>query len=272
MSKFQKWLDSTRGVDKLFGMANTTVQVATLIFVVVFTMLQIRYTPPFNLIQALDGKGVISFTLALYYYAWVLAQPIEMKMSRTVYVANLERDKIPKEMYFAIPTVVIVGAILFFVQSNEQYLAAVLTLFFVVDVGFWKTVTNLTYRYEKKSEKLYKRERSYAGLVQLRYYVRSYLRGRWQYSRYVIRAMLLILLDVTAYFDTTRHVIAEAVHGALEQISEAKAFDLMFAVLFFIYIVIGEGWVWTMRLRARRMILLVDDLRQNYKLSIARKR
>ena len=67
--------------------------------------------------------------------------------------------------------------------------------------------------------------------------------------------------------DSVRQFISAEVHNLLPEISREKALDLIPGALFLTYILVGEGWVWTMRFRTRRTILFIDELDTQYKIS-----
>jgi hypothetical protein len=256
-----------RGIDSLFGWSQLLVTGVGWIFAGIFTYLQLQKYSFLTVVQSIQGQTLIHIALLLYYYAWILAQPLEVQMSRAVYISDPDRGKIPASLFSLIPILLILGAVLFIVQENERYLSAAFTAFFIIDVVFWLNIVRLARRYEAASARIYEKDGLDAQLAQLRCYVRSYLRGTWQYFRYATLAFILLLFNILVHVDSVRQFISAKVHNLVPEISGEKALDLIPGALFLTYILVGEGWVWTMRFRTRRTILIIDELDTQYKIS-----
>lgn len=271
-SRFDKQLDEVRGVESLFGWVRVLVTGAGFAFGLVFTWLQLQKYSLLSAVHLLDGQTLIRISLIVYYYAWVLAQTVEVQMSRTVYVADPNRGKVPLPLFFVIPTLIGLGILLFVVQDNPKYLSVVFSAFFVVDLALFLNVRRLAPKYEAASAKIYEAERAHARLVQLRYYVRAYLRGQWQYYRFAVMAFVLILFNICVHIDFIHQQLASEIQKIVPTISSEKSLVLIPGCLFACYIAIAEGWMWSMRMRARRTLLIVDELRTQYKVSLQKRR
>src|SRR5690242_19138610 len=94
-SKFDDQLDQFRRIDALFGWVRVLVTGAGLGFGLVFTWFQLQKYSFASVVQLVDGQALIHVALTAYYYAWVAAQSVEVQMSRTVYIADPNRGKIP---------------------------------------------------------------------------------------------------------------------------------------------------------------------------------
>jgi hypothetical protein len=258
-------VDEARRIEILFGWSRVLVTGVGWTFGGLFTYLQLRKYSLFGFVQPIEGQTLIHIALILYYYAWILAQPLEVQMSRTVYIADPNRGKIPVSLFFLIPMLVALGMLLFLVQDNESHLSMAFTAFFIIDLGFWLNIARLAPKFEAASAKIYESEHLDAQLAQLRYYVRSYLRGRWQCFRFATLALILLLIDISVNLDAVRQYVSIEINDLVPDISKQKALSLIPGSLFLSYIVIGESWVWTMRLRTRRALLIIDDLRSQYR-------
>jgi hypothetical protein len=263
-------LDKFREIDALFAKARQLVTAVGYTFGGLFTYLQLQKYAFAEIVQSLHGQALIHIALILYYYAWILAQPLEVQMSRTVYIADPNRGKIPTPLILVLPILIIVGIVLFVVQENERHLSIAFTVFFIFDVTLWINIARLALKYERASAKIYEAEKFDSGLVQLRCYVRSYLNGNWQYYRFATLAFILILFDASVHVDALRQYVSMIVNNAIPDVPKEKVLDLMPGSLFLSYILVGEGWVWTMRLRTRRTLLIVDELRLQYNVLLQR--
>jgi hypothetical protein len=256
-----------RNIDSLFGWSQLLVTGVGWIFASVFTYLQLQKYSLLSVVQSIEGQTLIHIALLLYYYAWILAQPLEVQMSRAVYISDPNRGKIPASLFLLIPILLFLGVVLFVVQENERYLSVAFTAFFIIDVTFWLNIVRLAQRYQAASARIYEKEGLDAQLAQLRCYVRSYLGGTWQYFRFATLAFILLLFDVLVHVDAVRQFVSAAVHNLVPEISREKALGLLPGALFLTYILVGEAWVWTMRVRTRRTILVIDELDTQYRIS-----
>jgi hypothetical protein len=166
-----------RKVEALFGWSQVLVTGIGWIFAGVFTYLQLQKYSLLDVVHLLQGQTLIHIALLLYYYAWILAQPFEVQMSRAVYIADPGQGKPPPSLFFLIPILLVLGVILFLVQENERYLSIAFTVFYIFDLGLWLNIARLARVYEKASAEIYENEHLDAQLAQLHCYVRSYLRG-----------------------------------------------------------------------------------------------
>jgi hypothetical protein len=194
VSKLEDPLDKLRSIDALFGKARLLVTAVGWMFGGLFTYLQLQKYSLAEAVQSLEGQAFIHIALLLYYYAWILAQPLEIQMSRIAYIADPNRGKIPTSLILVLPMLIFVGIVLFVVQENTRYLSIAFTAFFIFDLILWVNIARLALKFEKASAKIYEAEKFESGLVQLRCYVRSYLNGSWQYYRFATLAFVLVFI------------------------------------------------------------------------------
>lgn len=268
VSKLEDPLDKFRSIDALFGKARLLVTAVGWTFGGLFTYLQLQKYSLAEVVQSLEGQALIHIALLLYYYAWILAQPLEIQMSRIAYIADPNRGKIPTSLILVLPMLIFVGIVLFVVQESTRYLSIAFTVFFIFDFILWVNIARLALKFEKASAKIYEAEKFESGLVQLRCYVRSYLNGSWQYYRFATLTFVLVLFDTSVHVSILRQYISTIAQNVVPDVSPDKVVGLIPGCLFLSYIIIGEGWVWTMRLRTRRTMLIIDDLRQRYNISL----
>lgn len=268
VSKLEDPLDKFRSIDALFGKARLLVTAVGWTFGGLFTYLQLQKYSLAEVVRSLEGQALIHIALLLYYYAWILAQPLEIQMSRIAYIADPNRGKIPTSLILVLPMLIFVGIVLFVVQESTRYLSIAFTVFFIFDFILWVNIARLALKFEKASAKIYEAEKFESGLVQLRCYVRSYLNGSWQYYRFATLAFVLVLFDTSVHVSILRQYISTIAQNVVPDVSPDKVVGLIPGCLFLSYIIIGEGWVWTMRLRTRRTMLIIDDLRQRYNISL----
>lgn len=252
-------------VDELFDKAILFVKIVGAIFASAFIWIQLSQIPVFSIFRMLDGQSLIHIALIIYYNCWIFAQPIEIRMARSVYVADKHRGRIPPPLYLAIPLLLGVGAILFWAQRDERYLAAALGVFFLVDVYFWFTMSRATSSFESASAKVYRRHHLHGRLEQLRYYVRNYLRGGWQRWRFTTIGLILLVILIVVFAPSVKHSVSVFLASLVPAFSAERISDLLPGTLFLVYVVTTEAWIWTVRLRTRRKIIHIDELAAKFK-------
>jgi hypothetical protein len=265
-STLQDNLDSIREVEKLFGTARTFLTVVGAAFGLIFTYLQVKNITIVGTILTFDPETLTRLTLIIYYNSWIVASNLETKMAQSVYTADPNRGRIPVSMFVILPLLLALGALLFFIQSNERYLSFALLVFLLVDITLWMNVSRLARLMAAKSATIYTEQGMFVGLERLRCYSREYIRGRWQAYRYMAMACFLAVILIICHFDPIRSQVALALHSSLPDVPVQKFWELIPGALFFSYISLAEGWVWTMRLKTKRSLALLDELRANYTL------
>jgi hypothetical protein len=260
----QENLDTIREVEKLFGTARTFLAVVGSAFGLIFTYLQVKNISIVGAIQAFDPETLTRVALIIYYNCWIVASNLETKMAQSVYIADPNRGRIPLSMFLILPILLGLGGLLFFIQANEKYLSLAIAAFLIVDVSLWINVSRLARSMAARSASIYIEQGMYAGLERLRCYSRDYIRGRWQIYRYTAMACFLTIILVICHSDTARSQLATVLHLSLPDVTIQQFWALIPGVLFFSYICMAESWVWTMRLKAKRELTVIDELRSRY--------
>jgi hypothetical protein len=78
---------------------------------------------------------------------------------------------------------------------------------------------------------------------------------------------MLLIFDAVVHVGSVRQFVSITASALVAGLSEDKALELIPGALFFLYVLIGETWVWTMRMRTRREILVIDRLDSIYSIS-----
>jgi len=265
--KLDQHLDEVRRIETLFGRLRMFVTGVGIGFGLLFTWLQLQRYSFISTVRLLDGQTLIHVSLIFYYYAWVFAHIIEGQMCRWVYIADPNRGKTPVALIMIIPILVAVGLLLFIVQDNPVHLTIVFTGFFIMDVVLFVNVRKLAPKYEAASAKIYEPEGAYARLAQLRYYVSHHVRGQWQFYRFGVMAFILALLNASVHIEVLHQFLGSEARNLVVDLSTEQSLILVPGLLFASYIVVAEGWMWSMRMRTRRALLTIDDMRTRYEFS-----
>lgn len=258
--------DPHRHVDSLFKRTRLALGLVGYAFAFLFTIFQIRHLPIIPLIESIEPDFFIRLSLVLYYNSWVAAITIESRMAQTVYAVDPNRGAVPISMFIVPSLVVLVGLLLILVSSDTRLLSIMLSVLFFLDLLLWGIFNYLARPMAIASEKLYRSQGQYSKIEQLHDYVNEYLGGYWQPYRFIAMASVLCTFLAMSHEPAMRHALAEQLHSLSPTLTAEKIDSLIAPFLFFTYIAIAETWMWIMRLRVKRRIGLLDELRATYAL------
>ncbi len=265
---FDAELDTRQDVHKLFGRrAPLFVSVAAAAFGVcglIFTWLQIFEITVAAAVNNMRPDTLTRIALIIYYNAWLWAQPVEFAMSLKVYIAAPDRGRIPKDFFVSLPFLVLAGLLLFFVAGDARHVSFALALFWLIDVYLWQRVRAEAKKWRERSAEIYRNEGARVRLEQLLCYTDRYLRGNWQYFRFFVMALMLAVILTVANFPDYRSTISDYLNREFNAIPAAKWETFVPGLLILVYIMIGEIWSWSFRIRAVHQIRFLDELRQHY--------
>jgi len=159
-----------------------------------------------------------------------------------------------------------VAAFLFWASDNERLFAIACVTYVIVLVVVWRLAI-------QRANLAFRASRAFAGseLFELEKLnlLEVYLDGRWQLYRYGFMLIMSLLLTVVSFIAPVRDAIAGGIHLVDSTFSKAEA-SLFLPIMIFVFIVfVCESWVWSMRLKARYAVGVIDDLRERYRLSPA---
>jgi hypothetical protein len=227
---------------------------------------QIRKISAGVLVSRLDHDFLVEGALILYLNCWVWAQPIEMGITKTVYAVDPYKGRIPISLKFLLPGLIACAAILFISRHDDRYLSWALTAFFTIDFFVWRNFASLSAKYQKASEEFYEERRWYWRIEQLRHYAAVYMRGKWQLVRFSALLVMLLVFLAVANFPFLRLVLATLIQPIVKEDTVEHVASVLPGATFLCYVLVCEGWVWFMRLRAYHTINVIEYLGPKYEL------
>jgi hypothetical protein len=256
---------SARYVSDMYKIGRWFLYIVGVGFGAAFTVLQIRQITFVPLINSADGHSLTRVALILYYYAWIGGSRIEFNLSEKVYVADPERGSFAKigGLVFG---VLVLGVVLCIVAYNEKYVSGALAVFYILDVVLWIFVKRRAKSMALASAEIYRTRHLHGKIEQLRCYATRYIRGSWQYLRYLAKALVLIAILMLTYADVVRSSVAEMLSSVIAGVSSQTFFTLLPGAVILFYILLGEIWTWHMRVKTKRDIEFLDYLEWGYKI------
>jgi hypothetical protein len=141
-----------------------------------------------------------------------------------------------------------------------------LAFFSVIDVYLWQRIRREAIKWRCQSAAIYRKQGSLIRLEQLHSYTDRYLRGNSQYYRFSVMAFMLLPILVLANSQHYLSVISTYLNFRFTAIPTDKWESFMPGLLILIYVMVGETWSWSYRLRAVHQIKFLDVLKGHYQL------
>ena len=256
-----------REIAKLFDKARIVATIAGTIMGLAFAFLQIREIAFGSIAQAAGPYALMRIALVIYYASWTAAQPFNINMQMSTFVGDPGRGKIPTELFFFIPMLLILGMLLFWFSSNEKLIAVLISLMLALDVAMWLKWTIWTNKVVDYSSTILQKLDTdpNIGFERLEV-VRAYIAGAWNIGRFVLAIALIIGLDILAFSTEIRGFVEKF----LEQRSSpdiARIVDAQLVGIFFmVFVICNEVWVWWVRIKTKSQVDFLDEIQTKYKL------
>lgn len=242
------------------------VSLISIVLVILFAWLQIRDVPIAVVVKNTNPDLLQRLTIILYYFCWVFGCNFDIKIQEHSYKFFPE-GKLPIGAIALIVLFGFVAALLIWSRRNTICFAIVITLFMACNFIGWRYIVKTVRPIIEDSKREYEHggKPDYFGLEKLRT-ATDYITGNWQVLRFVVMSLFIVLLDVFSFYAQTRELTAEAVHRLVPDTSETSIDELLPAGIFLLYVIIAEGWIWTMRTRAQISLDEIKKLRKKYRL------
>ena len=148
----------------------------------------------------------------------------------------------------------IVFSFMCYLKTKREFIIF-LDILFVINIFSWKFLIRFIEQSVSENKEFYKTRHKYFKIVYLQLLITDYLRGNWQWYRFLIGGIVLLSVNLLIFTNLTQ-LIASAVN--------IKSIELIKSLGFAIFILVMEGWVWFMRLKRSNCIDLIDDLDEDY--------
>ena len=252
-------------VQYIFGSARILIYAVGWIFSPFIAYVQLKDISLASVITNTGGYFISQCALILYYNSWIIAGNSDSKMFESVYAVLPDGDKIPRTMFIQMPILMASAALLFLTSKNEQWLARSLFLFFLVDVGAWMNNARIARSMVWASADYYWKNSEIYDFERLKHVAR-YLFGDWQWKRYIVMGTILVLYELIVFVDVLRNFVGSAGAQLFPEIGPATVASFVTGMIFAGYIVIAELSVWSVRLKTKAIIDILDEQRIHYSL------
>lgn len=250
-------------IDKLADKARLAISVIGGLLALAFGWVQLKDFPFIPLLESTQAEFVLKVALALYYFSWVFGTNFDVKLQQDVYVRDRDHGRLGWRAASAIAGFGVVAAALLWVSDDEKRFAAVLTVFVVMNAVGWRVVMTRVTSIVHMTLLLvggdfFERERLRA--------VEEYISGNWQWHRFLAMGLIALIGDVICFFPAVRMTISSMIASVDFGLKGAVVSQLLPAFVFVSFLVLAEGWIWAIRIKARLSLSLISDLKGRYEL------
>jgi hypothetical protein len=198
--------------------------------------------------------------LAVYYMAWVFGTTIDVNFQEDVSMQAPNQGRLPLQAVGLLALFLVVAALLLYSQSYVQFVIF-LSIFYVTNlIGYAYITKYFTNPMLSVSRGVYDNDKDYIGREKL-FVVSHYMVGGWQVWRFLVGALIICAM---AFIAVARSYFPQLL-GHLGQLSP----DLVQVLAMLCFVLVMEGWIWTMRLRTSAQLDILDELYSKYKIHAA---
>jgi hypothetical protein len=250
-----------KAADRLNKGAQTAINIAAIMFPLVFTYLSFRDVSIMEVLKAISEASVANIlwklVLAVYFLLWVLGTRVDAEEQALVYRYAPNNGKLSYSAVAVIGTLLFFGAILLYSRNFEEFTIA-LAAFFVIDFLAWRYLVRSVVRpIVSVSRDMYIKDGDCIGIEKLAV-IENRICGQWKWWRNCIGGLLIALLGAIAFLKQD---------GDVQQLlSPFASWELVQVIAMTLYVAVMEAWIWIERFKARISIQMLDDLGERYTL------
>lgn len=240
--------------DQLFIYAETLKSIVKWVGValaLVFTWLAVKSVP----INSESSAIAWRIALVLYYLSWIAGATTDINIQYRVYVTAPDRGEVTGGTIAAIAALVALGVLLFYSYSQRSYemAAGTLTLFWIANILGWQYLIKVTRQPFGDARMSYESERDGVGKVRLNY-VEEYVTGSWQWRRFVVVGVYVVVYDV---------IVFTQLGNTLTAWFDVPGKDVIAGFGLLGFVVLAESWMWVRRIRTSVILTLSAELEKD---------
>ena len=234
----------------------TAIKVIAAGLVLAFGWLSLRGFDLTPLAKSVSSEMILRLALTLYLSCWTAGLFWDLSDQESVILkAPRTRHVVVGETAFGAAFVLLFGALCY--VGSDKLFAGFLTLFLFANIGMWLYYVRVALKEPIRiSKRRYREHDNYIGLEQLHYAYEVYLCGGWQWARFGMGLVIVLIINLFAY----------TAAGAAVQTATGASMDLIISVSFLSFVIAMELWIWSERLTGRARVRLLHSMRTRYDL------
>lgn len=248
----------------LWSWALRAIGVMATVLAALFAWVQLREIP-LPPIESVEPTYVRRIALAVYYACWVAGSTMDANIQKEVYRRDPDNGKVPREALLAVVGLFAVAVLLLWASDSDESVSLALVPFFIVCVVGWRVLVRRVSPIIAATAQAYQEGGHYHRLEQLGV-VDRYMRGRWQWVRLGVLALLVAITNVMAFSPVARAWVASHVAGVFPASTSGAIAGLLPVAALVLFILVSEVWMWFFRLRTAVALRTIADLATRYSL------
>jgi hypothetical protein len=238
--------------------------IGTILFAV-FAFLQLKDFQVGSFVESISPDLLRRVTLILYYWCWIFGSTFDTDVQEIAYFTDKGRFKLSATAVALIVLFGCVAAVLFWAADGDQKFAAALALFFALNILGFAYILWFIAPIIVASRNRYVQGKNFFSMAQLDI-VTGYMTGAWQWYRFGLGFVLVIVIDLICFNDATRMTIAQYLSLLFQTSSADSLAERLPTLMFVAFVLLMEGWIWIQRARTSVSLALLEKLSEKYKL------
>jgi len=256
----------TRDKTRFAQFTRSILQVVAVALGLLVGYLQIREIKPDLLLTHSTPDIIWRLALILIYWSWVAAINFEIHIQELAYVALPGQGRWPVQLYVGLAVFVLIFAALLTSYGNITHFSVALTCFLLADYGSWLYLRRFLRSSINESRMYYSNEKMFYELTILSM-VEHHVFGRWKWYRFIAGATIVVVADMLAFDHAFRETTASTVQIVCPWLSLSDAIPLFYSMLFLLYVLVMEVWIWVHRIQIQVRLDTLEYLNGRYHLT-----
>lgn len=237
--------------------ARITVNIFALILGLIFGFLKLKGISITPFVNNLSADLILKFSLVIYYFSWVAGTISDTNDQEIVYIRGPKKERFPFHVYVVASIIAIAFGLLCW-ANNFQRFALALSTFWIINLISWRyMISFIVGEIIIDSQKEYQSINSFSLFEKLNV-VKNYIDGKWQWNRFIIGLLLLIIINMLA-FTPLSTLVSQYLKISL---------DFINSISILAYIIFVETWIWIKRIQTKVSISTIEIIDKKYQLNL----
>jgi uncharacterized membrane protein HdeD (DUF308 family) len=230
-----------------------------------FAALLLRDVPLSTALEDAPPGVLLKLIIAAYYLSWVFGVTTDVALQHDAYVRDPDHGEIKKDSLVGLALFVLAAGALLYASGNYVFLAPVLAVFFITNVvGWWLIVRRVAPMVRESLKDTHNLNRYFE--FERAKIVGHYITGDWQKARFGALAVVVIFVNLESFLPALRLHSGEFTHFLFPEVPAAAIAALFPVFSVALFVLIGDGWMWAMRVHTLASVHVLKALKKDYTL------
>jgi hypothetical protein len=269
MATDKRILDVDReNIDDLAWLVRWGIRLTGSLLVALFAWLQINKSEVMHVIAGAAPDLLLKSGLTAYYFAWIMGSSIDLGLQQATLARDPNKGEIPWGVYFSFFGFVLTAGFLVWSTRDVYWFAIALVVFYAAHIlGFIYMRSYLGPMF-KTSAAHFNAEGDHYRFEKLMIVAR-YFFGTAMWRKLTVGSVIIFGVCAVSFSSSLRFTVASLIQLGEPSIPMETLAAIVPALGFWIFMLVTEGWQWTVRLNTRNALAVLSHLRQKYVLTPA---